>query len=54
MRAQAMRPAVGWGRGPLARGRLGKLLAEAGLERIEWLEPEATGFHQPIVAARAP
>ena len=39
---------------PLTRARLEKLLAEAGLERIEWLEPEATGFHQPIVAARAP
>ena len=37
---------------PLTRARLEALLDKAGLSGIAWLEPEATGFHQPIVAAR--
>ena len=39
---------------PLTRARLEKLLAAAGLERSAWHERETSGFHQPIVSARAP
>ena len=39
---------------PLARARLEVLLDAAGLTEIAWHEPGETGFHQPIVAARAP
>jgi len=39
---------------PLTRARLEALLEKAGLTGIAWHEPEATGFHQPIVAARKP
>ncbi len=39
---------------PLTRARLEKLLAAAGLERSAWHEPETSGFHQPIISARAP
>ncbi len=37
---------------PLTRARLEALLDAAGLTGIAWLEPEATGFLQPIVSAR--
>jgi glycine/sarcosine N-methyltransferase len=37
---------------PLTRARLEALLAAAGLTGIAWHEPDSTGFHQPIVAAR--
>lgn len=37
----------------LTRKRLSDLLAAAGLTQVEWLDPEATGFYQPMVAARA-
>jgi SAM-dependent methyltransferase len=37
---------------PLTRARLGALLDEAGFTEVAWHEPESTGFHQPIVAAR--
>jgi len=36
----------------LTRSRLFDLLAQAGFTAVEWLDPEATGFYQPIVAAR--
>jgi SAM-dependent methyltransferase len=39
---------------PLTRARLEALLEKAGLTGIAWHEPEATGFHQPIIAARKP
>ncbi len=37
----------------LSRVDLNAGLAAAGLTDIEWLEPETTGFYQPVVAARA-
>ncbi len=39
---------------PLTRARLESLLDQAGLTEVAWHEPDATGFHQPIVVARAP
>ncbi len=39
---------------PLTRARLEGLLDRAGFTRVAWHETEATGFHQPIVSARAP
>ncbi len=39
---------------PLARARLESLMDQAGFAEVAWHEPDATGFHQPIVAARAP
>ncbi|MCH6588689.1 MAG: class I SAM-dependent methyltransferase, partial [Proteobacteria bacterium] len=39
---------------PLTRARLEGLLDQAGFTEVAWHEPDATGFHQPIVAARAP
>jgi glycine/sarcosine N-methyltransferase len=37
---------------PLTRARLETLLGAAGFTDVAWHEPEATGFHQPVVAAR--
>jgi glycine/sarcosine N-methyltransferase len=37
----------------LLRHDLDAALRDAALERIEWLEPEASGFYQPIMTARA-
>ena len=39
---------------PLTRADLERLMGEAGLELIQWIEPENTDFHQPVVAARRP
>jgi glycine/sarcosine N-methyltransferase len=39
---------------PLTRANLDRLMGEAGLELIKWLEPEEAEFYQPIVAARRP
>jgi len=39
---------------PLTRARLESLLDKAGFKEVAWHEPEGTGFHQPIVAARVP
>ena len=39
---------------PLTRARLESLLDKAGFKQLAWHEPDATGFHQPIVSARAP
>ncbi len=39
---------------PLTRARLESLLDQAGFTEVAWHEPDATGFHQPIVAARVP
>ncbi len=39
---------------PLTRARLEGLLDRAGFAEPAWHEPDATGFHQPIVSARAP
>jgi SAM-dependent methyltransferase len=39
---------------PLTRARLEKLLEKAGFTEVAWHEPDATGFYQPVVAARAP
>ena len=39
---------------PLTRARLEALLDKAGFTEVAWHEPEKTGFHQPIVAARTP
>jgi SAM-dependent methyltransferase len=36
----------------LLRGDLDAALRDAGLDRIEWREPDATGYFQPIVLAR--
>lgn len=37
---------------PLTRTRLEALLGAAGFTDVAWHEPDSTGFHQPIVAAR--
>ena len=37
----------------LSRVDLNAGLAAAGFIDLEWLEPETTGFYQPVVAARA-
>jgi SAM-dependent methyltransferase len=38
----------------LRRAGLGALLREAGLARVRWHQPEASGYYQPIVTARRP
>jgi len=38
----------------VTRARLNGLLEKAGLQDIVWQEPQASGFYQPIVLARAP
>jgi len=37
----------------LTRARLNKLLEDSGLRDARWLEPEDSGYYQPIVLARA-
>jgi len=37
----------------LTCARLSALMATTGFAEVEWLDPEATGFYQPIVAARS-
>jgi hypothetical protein len=37
----------------LRRATLSASLERAGFHDIEWLMPEATGFYQPVVLARA-
>lgn len=36
----------------LRRSELNRALAEAGLGAIQWVEPEESGFYQPLVVAR--
>jgi glycine/sarcosine N-methyltransferase len=36
------------------RGELSRALASAGMEGIRWLNPDESGFYQPIVVARNP
>ena len=33
---------------------LDDLLEDLGLQNVQWLEPEDSGYYQPIVAARTP
>ena len=37
----------------LQRSELGAALAHAGFVEIEWLEPDQSGYYQPMVLARA-
>lgn len=36
----------------LRRGELAAMAADAGFRAIEWLETAATGYYQPMLAAR--
>lgn len=38
----------------LLRGELTAALRSAGLEQVRWHEPDASGYYQPVVTARAP
>jgi glycine/sarcosine N-methyltransferase len=38
----------------VTRPSLSAALEAAGLEGVQWFEPEHSGFYQPIVAARLP
>ncbi|MGK5632632.1 class I SAM-dependent methyltransferase [Streptomyces sp. URMC 123] len=38
----------------LRRDQVGELVAGAGFEGLDWLEPEDTGFFQPLLTASAP